>query len=312
MHKNKFLEEHLIDSSAAYRKLYRGRLQKLKIQLFLGYISYALPVVAVIVFFRVHWDTPTIPEKNFYLFVGILFILLLIPGMFYFVFQDEWLRRKTALANIYAQYGEGALDVVLENRRFVLYARGFEEERNLGNQASGHPLDSKVGVSSWLEEEMDKRTRFSYFPRSLEALLRQKGYPVVGLGHPRLKREMGPVQLLFCEDDVWEQVFEELAERADVIILNTLEKHGDYWRKPGKGLEREMGLILSAPSLLDKTFVLHNNFEKEPAPDSRLHRIIKDARWAAAFDLHDPATQEYMRPAGDMPEGFEQALEGLG
>ena len=310
MHNDDFLKKNLVQSFRAFRKLYAGELSKINLKLALGYASFLLPVLAIGVFFYLHRDADSIPASSQYVFFPVLFISLFFPGLFYLLFKDELLKRKRAIFNIYHQYGEGALETVLSGAPFVLYARGFGQERDLGNKRLSNSWDEKFSLSSNLEEEMDKRTNFSFFPQSLSSLLDENGFSIVALGHSGLKRGLASVRLLFCRDAVWEETFQELARRASLIVLNTLERNGDYWLKPGQGVEWEMELLLNDNTLAGKTFVLYNEFERPPASGSRLSRIIGTARWASPFTLHDPGTQQYRRPEGEIPEGLRAWIKG--
>jgi hypothetical protein len=112
---------------------------------------------------------------------------------------------------------------------------------------------------------------------------------------------------LFCKNDSWEEVFTELADRAHLIMLNSLEQHRDYWLKSSEGLEKEIDIILKNNQLLSKTLVLHNAFEEEITENNGLKKIILSAKWASPFEMHT-IEGEFVGPIGSLPKEFIEKI----
>ncbi len=301
--KDEFLKNNIVESEKAFTKLYGNKLNILKVLFYLGHITYIFPFLAL------YFLLSNLDDTNLILDYLLLPLSLLVSGMFFIVYRDVILSKIEQIKKIYVDFSKNVLQIVLEREPFILYARGFQEERDLGNRNgswSENLFDKYywLGVNNAVAAEMDKLYSFSYIPHELEDIIHETNYELIGLGHIGLEREIKPIKLLFCKNSIWKNVFNELADRANLILVNTLERDGSHNLKLGEGLEQEIDIILKKNELLSKTLIIYNDKKSnETLEDKRLNKIIQASKWSSAYKMHDNEG-EFTGPIGFLPKEF--------
>lgn len=307
--KKLLIKEMLVNSYKQYVLLNFMKFFKLISWIIIGYATFLIPIICLIIFFiLISNNSEALNQVPDYLIYIISAITLFIPGMFYVTFKDDLIKRLSDLKSIYYQYGQNAYNIVTKNQPFVLYARNFGVERNLGNDGLTNKFDHFFKGRSFMQEEMDKQTNFSFLPWEVVRLFETSNYSIIGLGHENIERSIESVQLVFCKDIYWETVFFELAKKADFIIVNSIEKDGDHYLNIREGFLKEFYLILQNEELLNKTLVLHNDFEKGDSRYHSLNEMIKHSRWSSEFTLYNKNTHDFSMPEGELPKDFIKSV----